>query len=160
MTRYKRIPKNWLERILFRLRPQIVEATKLQDYAWMRGQDPIDGVYKSSKGAIYSAEYFEANYEPVYKKCLTTCKNCRNTFETELTHPFCTTQICPVCEHQFSQTGNMVYFEGSGWENNPQSMLYKNKLPTEGQNSEPVDHFHQPGNMVKISGAELDKGMM
>jgi hypothetical protein len=69
---------------------------------------------------LYEKEWFEANYEPVNKKCLTTCKNCRNTFETELTHPFCTTQICPVCEHQ----------------------------------------LHQSGNMVKTSGADLDKGMM
>lgn len=81
MTLYRRIPKNWLERIWFKFRPQVVEIVEAIRYEFYDGPDklhiprvsyllwnrPDDYVVRFKNGAIYiyPPMMFEANYEPI-----------------------------------------------------------------------------------------------
>lgn len=140
MTKYKRIPKTLWQRVWFKIRPHPLVHI---DYDCSAGLNPgylwiIQHTTHDSRISWQAKiEWFEANYEPV---CICTKKakdiDCKECFTDEFRKDFKAGRERERQQYQkildgFKNT-NIFIKSDCGWENNPQSMLYKHKLPTEG----------------------------
>jgi len=105
---YRRQPKNWLERIWLRIRPQIVYAEYKVSTGHPGGRFPLGDfpaipggelylVYNNKQiSKVYDKEWFEANYEPIL------CEHQKAWVKFNLSPKI---DICPVCQpEEYRQT--------------------------------------------------------